>query len=59
MKTHHLTVGSIHSNGKPVPTIRLSGNWLAQYGFKIGRPFIVYEQPGSLLLRLILPEDDQ
>ena len=57
MKTHRYTVGLVHDHGQPVPGIRLSGRWLAEYGFRPGRELIVYETPGSLLLRLILPED--
>lgn len=59
MKTHRYTVTSIRSHGKLVPCIRLSGTWLAAYGFHPGRKLILYERPGSLLINLILPEDEE
>ncbi len=60
MKNHRqLTVSSIQVNDKQVPCIRLSGNWLAENGFKKGRKIHVYVKPGSLLLNLVLPEDEK
>lgn len=58
MKTNHFTVDSISNEGQQVPAIHLSGAWLASHGFQIGRRFIIYEKPGSLVLNLILPEDN-
>jgi hypothetical protein len=58
MKIHRLTVSSIRTEEKQVPIIRLSGNWLTGFGFKIGCKVIVYEQPDSLLLTL-LPENEE
>lgn len=59
MKNHRLmVVGSIYRREKKIPYIRLSGNWLAENGFKIGRKLHVYVKPGSLVIKLIIPEDE-
>jgi hypothetical protein len=58
MKNHRqIVVSSIHNKHKKVPYIRLSGNWLAENGFKIGRKIQVFVKPGSLLLNLIITEE--
>ena len=54
MRSHRqIVVSSIHNKSKKVPYIRLSGDWLAENGFKIDRKIRVYVKPGSLLLNLI------
>ncbi len=50
MKSHDHTVYSILSNGKKVPMIRLSGQWLERCGFKPGCNYTVSELSGCLLL---------
>ena len=50
MKSHDHTVYSILSNGKKVPQIRLSGQWLDRCGFKPGCKYTVNELSGCLLL---------
>ena len=50
MKSHDHTVYSILSNGKKVPQIRLSGQWLDRCGFKPGCNYTVSELSGCLLL---------
>jgi hypothetical protein len=57
-KYRQIVVSSIHNKNKKVPYIRLSGNWLAENSFKIGRKIQVYAKPGSLLLNLIITEED-
>ncbi len=52
------TVGSLHKNNQKVPLIRLSGHWLAQNGFQIGRPIRVRVLSGSISLELQPPKDD-
>ena len=50
MKSHAHTVYSILTNGKKVPLIRLSGQWLERCGFKPGCKYTVNELSGCLLL---------
>ena len=50
MKSHDHTVYSIITNGKKVPLIRLSGQWLENRGFKPGCKYTVNELSGCLLL---------
>jgi hypothetical protein len=59
MKIRNLSVSSIYVNEKQVPAIRLSGNWLANIGFKIGYKVAVIERPGSLVVNLVVPEEDE
>ena len=59
MKNHRqIVVSSVFNKSQKVPYIRLSGNWLAENGFKTGRKIHIYVKPGSLLLSLILPRDE-
>ena len=50
MKFHNHTVYSILNNGKKVPLIRLSGQWLENCGFKPGCQYTGNELTGCLLL---------
>jgi hypothetical protein len=50
VKYHSHTVYSIQSNGKKVPMLRLSGQWLDNCGFKPGCKYTVNELSGCLLL---------
>jgi hypothetical protein len=50
MKYHDHTVYSILSNGKKVPLIRLSGQWLERCGFKPGSKYTVGGLSGCLFL---------
>ncbi len=50
MNSHSHTVYSILSNGKKVPMLRLSGQWLERCGFKPGCNYTVSELSGCLLL---------
>ncbi len=50
MNSHDHTVYSILRNGKKVPMLRLSGQWLEQCGFKPGCNYTVSELSGCLLL---------
>ncbi len=58
MKDHSGTVGFYHKNNRKLPLIRLSGQWLTQNGFQIGRPIRVRVRPGSINLELQLPQDE-
>ncbi len=59
MKSHRqFTVGSIFKNNQKVPLIRLSGLWLAKYGFRTGHSIHVRVLPGSINLELQSPPDD-
>lgn len=60
MKNHRqIVVSSLFNKNQKVPYIRLSGKWLAENGFKIGRKIHVYVKQGNLLLNIILPEDEK
>ena len=50
MKYHDHTVYSILSNDKKVPLIRLSGQWLANCGFKPGCKYMINELSRCLFL---------
>ena len=50
MNSHDHTVYSILSNDKKAPLVRLSGQWLANCGFKPGCNYTVSELSGCLLL---------
>ncbi|HBF37025.1 MAG TPA: hypothetical protein DDW50_06860 [Firmicutes bacterium] len=50
MKSHDHTVYALLSNGKKVPMLRLSGQWLDRCGFKPGCKYTVNELSGCLLL---------
>ena len=50
MKCHGHTVYSILNNGKKVPLIRLSGQWLANCGFKPGCKYTAHELIGYVVL---------
>lgn len=58
MNHRNLSVRSVRAKKEPVPMICLTGNWLAENGFKTGRPIHVYASPGNLSISLILPEDE-
>lgn len=53
MKVRLLTVSAINTNGKDVPALRLSGDWLTKIGFNHGKKVIVQEKPGQLTIQLI------
>lgn len=57
MKVRMLTVSTMTANGKNVPAIRLSGEWLGKVGFGLGKKIIVREQPGQLTIHLITFEE--
>lgn len=38
------------------PLLRLSGKWLANLGFDVGRRFVIETSPGELQIR-VLPEE--
>lgn len=44
-------------HGQSVPFLRLSGCWLENYGFCIGKKFEVYPSKGQLFLREFSPID--
>jgi hypothetical protein len=48
--THRLTVLNRHRDGglPPVPDLRLSGRWLASFGFVAGRRVTVHAEHASL-----------
>jgi Toxin SymE, type I toxin-antitoxin system len=50
-KVHYLYRGS-----EARPFLRLSGKWLGQLGFEVGRRFVVEATPGELRIRA-LPEE--
>jgi hypothetical protein len=59
-RAHHYSIGSIHRcspsiyrRGKDVPFIGISGLWLEDYGFNIGRKFEIYPERNLLILRLV------
>jgi molybdopterin biosynthesis enzyme MoaB len=53
MRVRLLTVSATNANGKEVPALRLSGDWLAKQGFNLGKKVIVREQPGQLTIQLV------
>jgi hypothetical protein len=57
MKVRLLTVCAVSANGKDVPALRISGDWLAKVGFKLGKKVIIREQPGQLTIQLITLEE--
>jgi hypothetical protein len=59
MKQRQLTISSLYYDNKRVPMIRISGNWLAQSGFEIGDKIQIEVKPGSLLINLIMPENEK
>ena len=58
MKARNLTIGYTFIKEKEIPTIRLSGNWLADYGFQIGRKVTVAETAGEIHIRLTLDDEN-
>jgi hypothetical protein len=57
MKVRLLTVSSVSANGKEVPALRISGDWLAKAGFCGGKNFIIQERAGQLTLQLVTLEE--
>ncbi|NLW48860.1 MAG: type I addiction module toxin, SymE family [Firmicutes bacterium] len=57
-RPHRLTVSSIWSNNKRVPMIRLTGNWLAENGFQIGRKIIARITSGRLVVEVDGEEEE-
>ena len=53
MKVRLITVSTVPSNGKEVPALRLSGDWLGKLGFRLGRKVIIQEKPGQLMVQLV------
>ena len=58
MKVRLLTVSTATANGKDVPALRLSGDWLSKVGFNLGKKVIVQERPGQLTIQLISLEEE-
>jgi hypothetical protein len=52
MGTKIITVSTKRANGKVAPKILISGDWLNEIGFKIGKLFSVKYLKGSLILKL-------
>ncbi|WP_265524823.1 SymE family type I addiction module toxin [Providencia rustigianii] len=54
VKTRHYTVGYTPNRGKPNPNpqLTLSGKWLSELGFTVGRQFTLTRQAGQLIIRL-------
>jgi hypothetical protein len=59
MKVRLITIGSISAGGKEVPSLRISGQWLAKIGFRFGKKAIISEQPGLLTIQLISFEEPE
>jgi hypothetical protein len=57
MKVRLLTVTNAVSNGKDVPALRISGEWLTKIGFNHGKKVIIQERPGQLMIHLISFEE--
>ncbi len=50
-KVHYLYRGEVAR-----PCLRLSGKWLSQLGFEVGRRFVVETSPGELRIRTLPKE---
>lgn len=49
---HNRTISSLFlSKSKKVPYIRLSGQWLNDYGFRIGDEYRIIVTPDSIILK--------
>lgn len=46
-----IAISSIYKQPKWVPYIRLSGSWLENYGFGIGKKFEIYPEKNQLILK--------
>jgi hypothetical protein len=57
MKVRRLTVSTVSANGKDVPALRISGDWLTKVGFCRGKKFIIRERAGELTLQLVTLEE--
>ena len=54
--TNERRVGFLHKTRKycstyQVPFIRLSGKWLARFGFDVGQKFLIYPKENQLILK--------
>jgi hypothetical protein len=58
MKVRLLTVSAVNANGKDVPALRISGDWLAKLGFCQGKKYTIQERAGQLTLQLITFEEE-
>jgi hypothetical protein len=47
------TVSTYWRDNEAVPQVRLSGNWLQQAGFELGREFEIGVEPGVLVVRVV------
>ncbi|MEY0972610.1 SymE family type I addiction module toxin [Providencia huaxiensis] len=54
VKTRQYTVGYTPNRGKPNPSpqLTLSGKWLKEMGFEVGRHYTLSRQAGQLIIRL-------
>lgn len=57
MRVRLITVSSALAGGKEVPSLRISGQWLAKIGFSAGKKAIIQERPGQLTIQLITIEE--
>ena len=57
MKVRLLSVSRASANGKDVPALRISGDWLEKIGFRQGKNFIVKGRAGELTLQLVTLEE--
>jgi hypothetical protein len=57
MKDRRLTVSTISANGKDVPALRISGDWLTKVGFCRGKKYTIQERAGELTLQLVTLEE--
>jgi hypothetical protein len=53
MKDRKLTVGYQYAGEKKVPSLRLSGEWLAAAGFGFNQKVLVRQTPGQLAIQLL------
>jgi hypothetical protein len=55
----NLTVGELYGNGKTVPMIRLSGQWLEELGFTSGDYVSVKREDGKMIISLDTEKSDE
>ena len=53
MRDRKLTVGYQYAKEKKIPTLRLSGAWLAAAGFGINQKVLVRQVPGQLIIEIL------
>lgn len=49
-----LPVEFLYQDNQPVPWIKLQGKWLQKFGFEPGDTLLVERQPGMLVIRQLL-----